>query len=82
MSLVGPRPLLPIERDAYGEAFELYCKCVPGITGPWQVSGRNNLDYSKRIELNSWYARNASLWVDLLILFRTIPVVLRQVGAV
>lgn len=81
MSLVGPRPMLPAEREAYGEAFALYCQCTPGLTGPWQVSGRNNLDYKRRIELNSWYAQNRSLWTDITILLRTIPAVFRQVGA-
>jgi Undecaprenyl-phosphate galactose phosphotransferase WbaP len=82
MSLVGPRPLLPEERETYGQAFELYCRCTPGITGPWQVSGRNSLDYQRRIELNSWYAHHGSLIVDLGILFRTVFVVFRGEGAV
>jgi Undecaprenyl-phosphate galactose phosphotransferase WbaP len=81
MSLVGPRPLLPTERDAYGDAFNLYCKCLPGITGPWQVSGRNDLDYKRRVELNLWYADNSSVWVDLAILVRTLYVVFRGKGA-
>jgi len=82
MSLVGPRPLLPAERAVYGEAFNLYCQCLPGITGLWQVSGRNNLDYLRRIELNTWYARNATFWIDIVILCRTLSVVIRRVGAV
>ncbi len=82
MSLVGPRPLLLAERVAYGEAFQTYCQCVPGITGPWQVSGRNDLEYQQRITLNNWYANNASLWVDMVILFRTLSVVVRRVGAI
>lgn len=82
MSLVGPRPLLLAEREAYGEAFQIYCKCVPGITGSWQISGRNNLEYRDRIVLNNCYASNASLWIDLAILFRTFSVVFRRVGAV
>jgi Undecaprenyl-phosphate galactose phosphotransferase WbaP len=81
MSLVGPRPLLPAERETYGETFDLYCKCIPGITGPWQVSGRNNLAYHQRIELNSWYANNASVLTDIVILMRTLPVVLNKTGA-
>jgi undecaprenyl-phosphate galactose phosphotransferase len=81
MSLVGPRPLLPTERETYGETFDLYCKCIPGITGPWQVSGRNNLAYHQRIELNSWYANNASVLTDIVILMRTLPVVLNKTGA-
>ena len=82
MSLVGPRPLLPAERAVYGEAFNLYCQCLPGITGLWQVSGRNNLDYLRRIELNTWYAKNATFWIDIVILCRTLSVVIRRVGAV
>jgi Undecaprenyl-phosphate galactose phosphotransferase WbaP len=81
MSLVGPRPMLPAERPIYGEAFATYCQCIPGITGPWQVSGRNALEYSRRIELNNWYANNASFWVDMAILVRTIGVVVRRKGA-
>jgi Undecaprenyl-phosphate galactose phosphotransferase WbaP len=82
MSLVGPRPLLLAEREKYGEAFGLYCKCVPGITGPWQVSGRNNLEYQRRIELNSWYANHATIWTDILILIRTFTSVVTAKGAV
>jgi Undecaprenyl-phosphate galactose phosphotransferase WbaP len=81
MSLVGPRPLLLAERETYGETFDLYCKCIPGITGPWQVRGRNNLAYHQRIELNSWYANNASVLTDMVILMRTLSVVLKQTGA-
>lgn len=82
MSLVGPRPLLPAERETYGEALRHYYKCTPGITGPWQVSGRNNLAYDRRIELNSWYANNASVLTDVVILMRTLSVVLNRTGAV
>lgn len=82
MSLVGPRPLLPAERELYGDRFDLYCKCLPGITGPWQVSGRNDLAYHRRSELNTWYANNASVWIDIVILVRTVSVVLYRVGAV
>jgi len=81
MSLVGPRPVLPSEREAYGHAFQLYCRCTPGITGPWQVSGRNNLDYERRIQLNSWYALHRTLLVDFGILLRTVLVVIRGEGA-
>jgi undecaprenyl-phosphate galactose phosphotransferase len=81
MSLVGPRPILPAERVAYGEAFEIYCECVPGLTGLWQVSGRNDLDYQRRIELNNWYINNASIWLDIIILFRTVPAVMRRIGS-
>jgi Undecaprenyl-phosphate galactose phosphotransferase WbaP len=82
MSLVGPRPMLPAEREVYGKAFDLYSQCTPGLTGPWQGSGRNDIDYQRRIELNSWYAKHSSLWVDIIILLRTPLVVFRHVGAV
>lgn len=73
MSLVGPRPILPCERDLYThDQFRLYCKSVPGLTGLWQVSGRNNLEYHRRIELNMWYIRNRSILLDVFILTKTI----------
>jgi len=81
MSLVGPRPMLPAEREVYGPAFEQYCRCVPGITGPWQVSGRNDLEYQRRVELNEWYAKNMSFLLDINILLRTVWVVFRRSGA-
>lgn len=81
MSLVGPRPMLKAEIINYGEGFDLYTRVVPGITGPWQISGRNNLSYPERIRLNSNYVRNWSPWLDLYILARTVNVVLRRDGA-
>lgn len=82
MSLVGPRPLLLDERRQYSDrAFELYQQVTPGLTGLWQVSGRNDLAYQRRIELNNWYIKNWSPWVDLVILVKTILVVLRRIGA-
>ena len=53
--------------------FDICCQCVPGITGPWQVSGRNDLNYKRRVKLNTWYANNVSFWIDLVTLFRTLP---------
>lgn len=73
MSLVGPRPLLLDEESAYGFDFVEYIEAKPGITGLWQVSGRSNTSYEKRIELNRWYQRNWSLWLDVVILLKTIP---------
>ena len=82
MSLVGPRPLLLEERARYGEpAFSLYCRAAPGLTGIWQVSGRDHLDYSDRIRMNNWYVRNWSPWLDFVILLKTAVVVTRQVGS-
>jgi undecaprenyl-phosphate galactose phosphotransferase len=81
MSLVGPRPMLLDERETYGADFALYSQVTPGMTGAWQVSGRDELDYRQRIELNNWYIRNWSPWSDTIILAKTLVVVLRKVGA-
>lgn len=82
MSLVGPRPLLPDERVRYGEpAFVIYSRATPGVTGIWQVSGRDDLEYERRIELNNWYVKNWSLWLDLFILAKTAVVIARRSGA-
>jgi Undecaprenyl-phosphate galactose phosphotransferase WbaP len=81
MSLVGPRPVLVDEANHYGPWFDLYTKAVPGITGVWQVSGRDHLDYEGRIHLNNWYIRNWSVWHDVVILLRTIVTVTRGSGA-
>lgn len=81
MSLVGPRPILLSECDAYGDDLALYTRIRPGITGLWQINGRNDLEYQRRVELNSWYVKNWSLWGDLVILAQTVPAVLRKRGA-
>jgi len=82
MSLVGPRPVTKEELDKYyKESAELYCLVPPGITGLWQVSGRSNLTYEERVSLDCWYIRNWSLWLDLVILLKTIKVVLKGEGA-
>jgi lipopolysaccharide/colanic/teichoic acid biosynthesis glycosyltransferase len=81
MSLVGPRPIVPAEVEKYGRHFRGYCAVKPGITGLWQVSGRNDVAYRTRVALDSIYAsrRNASL--DLWILIRTVPAVLARRGS-
>ncbi|MCA9246461.1 MAG: undecaprenyl-phosphate galactose phosphotransferase WbaP [Planctomycetales bacterium] len=81
MSLVGPRPIVDEEIEKYGETFALYTKVQPGITGLWQVSGRNNTSYPERVALDAHYVRNWSPWFDLYILIRTIKVVLKREGA-
>ena len=81
MSLVGPRPIVAAEIERYGAAIEEYRACKPGITGLWQVSGRNDTDYAERVELDRQYARSWSLTGDLLILVRTLGVVARRSGA-
>lgn len=81
MSLVGPRPIIQKEVEKYGEYFEYFKMVLPGITGLWQVSGRNDIDYDERVQLDVWYVRNWSLWIDITILIRTVGVVLARKGA-
>jgi Undecaprenyl-phosphate galactose phosphotransferase WbaP len=81
MSLVGPRPIVEKEAERYGRAFETYKRVKGGITGLWQVSGRNDLSYAERVDLDQFYVRNWSVWLDFCILFRTIAVVLLNKGA-
>lgn len=81
MSLVGPRPIVQSEVEKYGDAFELYASVRPGITGHWQVSGRSDTTYRERVELDTYYVRNWSVWLDVIILVRTFRVVFRRAGA-
>ena len=81
MSLVGPRPIVHDEVKLYEEKFELYTQVLPGLTGLWQVSGRNNITYQERVNLDAYYVRNWSVWLDIYILIRTVWVVLMGVGA-
>jgi len=81
MSLVGPRPIIASEIARYGADFALYKKVTPGLTGMWQVSGRNLLSYEQRIGFDLYYVRNWSVWLDLHILARTVKTVLRGDGA-
>lgn len=81
MSLVGPRPIVENEIDRYGKVYTDYSLVKPGITGLWQVSGRNNTTYAERIRLDHYYVTNWSVWMDIWILARTIPVVLLGKGA-
>ncbi len=81
MSLVGPRPIVDEEIPRYGDKFSLYTKVIPGLTGLWQVSGRNNITYEERVSLDAYYVRNWSVWLDVYILLRTVWVVLTGEGA-
>jgi Undecaprenyl-phosphate galactose phosphotransferase WbaP len=81
MSLVGPRPIVESEVAKYGERFPLYTKVRPGLSGLWQVSGRNDTTYAERVALDCYYVRNWSVWLDLVILTRTVRVVLWGKGA-
>ena len=81
MSLVGPRPIVQSEVGKYGQIFEEYCMVKPGITGLWQVSGRNNTTYQERVNFDQYYISNWSVWMDLWILIKTVPVVIFGYGA-
>jgi undecaprenyl-phosphate galactose phosphotransferase len=82
MSLVGPRPLLRRELPEYPvDTLDLYQRVRPGITGLWQVSGRSRTSFDKRAALDSWYVRNWSLWIDWVVLLKTVHVVLARKGA-
>ena len=76
MSFIGPRPIVKSEIKKYGKDFKKAFSIRPGISGLWQVSGRNKLPYKKRVELDVLYAKNINIKVDLNIFFRTIGVIL------
>ncbi|MDR2124054.1 MAG: undecaprenyl-phosphate galactose phosphotransferase WbaP [Desulfovibrio sp.] len=81
MSLVGPRPIVVEEIRRYGDAYTLYKRVRPGITGLWQVSGRNDLSYAERVELDQRYVYNWSVWLDIYIIIRTVPALISGKGA-
>jgi len=81
MSLVGPRPIVAEEIPRYGDGIGLYKKVTPGLTGLWQVSGRNNVSYEQRVDFDLYYVRNWSIWLDLYVLAKTVRVVLMGDGA-
>jgi Undecaprenyl-phosphate galactose phosphotransferase WbaP len=81
MSLVGPRPIVEAEIVKYGRAYGLYTRVLPGITGLWQVSGRNNTTYEERVAYDEHYVHNWSVWLDLFILVRTVGIVITAEGA-
>ncbi len=81
LSMVGPRPIVKEEVKKYGHHFVEVIKVKPGITGLWQISGRNDMNYSDRVKKDLFYIRNWSMWLDIKILFKTIPTVIRGRGA-
>jgi Undecaprenyl-phosphate galactose phosphotransferase WbaP len=81
MSLVGPRPITAAEQRRYGKHIGYYYQTRPGITGLWQVSGRSNTTFPRRVALDRAYVRDWSLMLDLYILAKTIPAVLNRSGA-
>jgi len=81
MSLIGPRPYMPIELKSLQKDKDIILKVKPGITGLWQVSGRNNVTFKERVSLEKWYIKNYSLWIDFVIFIKTFKVVINKVGA-
>jgi Undecaprenyl-phosphate galactose phosphotransferase WbaP len=81
MSLIGPRPIVQAEIVKYGRGYSLYTRVRPGISGLWQVSGRNNTTYEARVAFDEYYVRNWSIWMDAYILIRTVKVVFTAEGA-
>ncbi|MCL2468762.1 MAG: undecaprenyl-phosphate galactose phosphotransferase WbaP [Alphaproteobacteria bacterium] len=81
MSLVGPRPVVTDEVLAYKEDAVYYTRVRPGLTGLWQISGRSDVSFTRRVQMDSWYVRNWSLWHDIVIVLKTFPVILKKTGA-
>ncbi|WP_035058811.1 undecaprenyl-phosphate galactose phosphotransferase WbaP [Andreprevotia chitinilytica] len=81
MSLVGPRPIITEELERYGDKVDFYLEARPGLTGLWQVSGRNDVSYAERVALDAWYVKNWNLWYDVAIVCKTIKTVTRGSGA-
>jgi lipopolysaccharide/colanic/teichoic acid biosynthesis glycosyltransferase len=81
MSIVGPRPIVPSEIARYGRAYPDYCSVRPGITGLWQISGRNDVAYRRRVAIDKLYVRSKSLPLDIAIMLKTVVVVLTRKGS-
>jgi Undecaprenyl-phosphate galactose phosphotransferase WbaP len=81
MSLAGPRPIVDAEVSKYEKDYELYRRIRPGMSGFWQVGGRSEVDYKERVAMDSYYVRNWSVWLDIIILVRTVKIVLFGRGA-
>ena len=81
MSLVGPRPVTKSELAFYGDRADHYRSVRPGLTGLWQISGRNDVSYDERVDLDARYVEEQSYWRDVDILLRTPRVVLSRAGA-
>ncbi len=81
MSLVGPRPIVDAEIPKYGTVYDTYRRIRPGISGFWQVGGRSDTDYAERVRLDAYYVHNWSVWLDIVILARTLRIVILGRGA-
>ena len=82
MSLIGPRPYLPREKEDMGSCYETIIKFKPGLTGIWQANGRNNISFSERCKLDEFYYYNWSIWLDIIILVKTVKSVFLKDGAI
>jgi exopolysaccharide production protein ExoY len=76
MSLIGPRPIVIDEIWRYGRHAHVYFRARPGLTGMWQTSGRNRVSYAIRVQRDCYYVRKWSLWLDVMLLIKTVPAVL------
>ncbi len=81
MSLVGPRPILIEQEKLYGDGISMYCRVRPGLTGYWQISGRNRTTFYQRTLCDAYYVNHWSVWLDIFILLRSVWVVLSRDGA-
>jgi len=81
MSLVGPRPIVDAEVPKYGAVYKMYQRIKPGMSGLWQISGRSDMGYDERVKLDAYYVHNWSVWLDLMILARTVWSVALSRGA-
>jgi undecaprenyl-phosphate galactose phosphotransferase len=81
MSLVGPRPIVQVELERYGDQSASFLALKPGITGLWQISGRSDISYEDRVKLDIYYVENWSLLLDIKILLKTVLVIIRGRGA-
>jgi exopolysaccharide production protein ExoY len=81
MSIVGPRPVVTDEIEVYGEDVVFYFRARPGLTGAWQINGRNDVSYERRVALDRHYVESWSLWTDIVIILKTIPAVVSTRGS-
>lgn len=81
MSLVGPRPIVQKEVPRYEQYIKEYYIVLPGITGLWQASGRSDIDYPERVAMDRWYVHNWSVWLDIILIWRTLFAVIHSRGA-
>lgn len=81
MTLVGPRPIVDEEIKKYGRYYDEYCELYPGLTGLWQISGRSNTTYERRLACDHFYANNWTPALDIKIILKTLPVALKGFGA-